>query len=210
MRIGLLIEGGIDEEIIPPLVEQLMSIVPKPRRRGLDCYLVPFPPNGYGEIAKNLKMLVKLYDDSDQRKRIGCDLFVVVLDSHKTDVVQREIKNILRGAKRFPAVYGLAIQETEAWVLGDIGNVNKHVFKVYPEPRLPQAPERDPDPKKTLVDLFIHASHVLEYDAWNRECARTVAPYLRKDTVAFRCVRGFRPFAMEFERIMRAHVAPPS
>ena len=85
MRIGLLIEGGIDEVILPPLVEQLMSVLPEHRRRGLGYYPVPFPPNGYGEIPKNLKMLVRLYADANERRRIGCDLFVVVLDSRKTE-----------------------------------------------------------------------------------------------------------------------------
>lgn len=203
MRIGLLIEGGIDEEILPPLMEQLMSVLPEHRRRGLDYYPVPFPPNGYGEIPKNLKMLVKLYENASERQRIGCDLFVVVLDSRRTKEVQRQIKDVLRGASVFPAVYGVAIQETEAWVLGDIGNVNKHVFKVAPEPQLPKAPEKDPDPKKTLVDLFVRVSPVLEYDAWNTECARAVAPHLRKDTVAVRCPKGFGKFATGFEQTIR-------
>ena len=203
MRIGLLIEGGIDEVILPPLVEQLMSVLPEHRRRGLGYYPVPFPPNGYGEIPKNLKMLVRLYADANERRRIGCDLFVVVLDSRKTEEVQRQIKDVLRGAHGFPAVYGVAIQETEAWVLGDIGNVNKHVFKVHPEPQLPKAPEKDPDPKKTLVELFVRASPVLEYDAWNTQCARVVAPHLRKDTVAVRCPKGFGKFATGFEQAIR-------
>jgi hypothetical protein len=203
MRIGLLIEGGIDEEILRPLLEQLMSALPEHRRRGLGYYPVPFPPNGYGEIPKNLKMLVKLYEDASERRRIGCDLFVVVLDSRKTDEVQRQIKNVLRGAPEFPAVYGVAIQETEAWVLGDIGNVNKHVFKVHPEPELPKAPERDPEPKKTLSDLFVRASPVLEYDGWNTECARVAAPHLRKDTVAVRCPKGFGKFVAGFEQTIR-------
>lgn len=203
MRIGLLIEGGIDEEILPPLLEQLMSVLPEHRRRGLSYYPVPFPPKGYGEIPKNLKMLVKLYEDASERLRFGCDLFVVVLDSRKTEDIQRQIRDVLLGADGFPAVYGVAIQETEAWVLGDIGNVNKHVFKVHPEPELPKAPERDPHPKKTLVDLFVRASPVLEYEAWNTECARAVAPHLRKDTVAFRCPKGFGKFAVNFSQTLR-------
>lgn len=203
MRIGLLIEGGIDEEIMRPLVERLISVLPEHRQRGLGYYLVPFPPNGYGEIPKNLKMLVTLYEDSRERRRIGCDFFVIVLDSRKTEQVQRQIKDVLRGAPRFPAVYGLAIQEIEAWVLGDIGNVNKHVFRVHPEPKLPKAPEKDPDPKKTLVDLFVRASPVLEYDSWNTACARAVAPHLRKDTVEARCPKGFGKFAAGFNRTLR-------
>jgi len=203
MRIGLLLEGGIDEQIVTPLLGQLIAVLPEHRRRGLDYYPMPFPSHGYGEVLKNLRMLVKLYEDVNERQRIGCDLFVVVLDAHKTDEVQRQIKHVLRGAHEFPAVYGLAIQETEAWVLGDIGNVNKHVFKVDPEPPLPRAPEKDPDPKKTLVDLFVRVSPVLAYDAWNTECARLVAPHLRKDTVMARCPKGFGKFAIGFEQRIR-------
>lgn len=203
MRIGLLIEGGIDEEILPSLIRQLMDAVPEHRRRGWDFYRVPFPPNGYGQIPKNLKMLTRLYQDPIERQRIGCDLYVIVLDSRKTESVQREIKGVLKDAHDFPAVYGLAVQETEAWVLGDIGNVNEHVFKVCPQPTLPRAPEKDPDPKKTLNDLFVRASQVLEYDAWNTECARVVAPHLRAETVAVRCPKGFGAFADDFRRTTR-------
>lgn len=195
MRVGLLIEGGIDEEILPPLVEQLLTDVPEHRRRGIGYFHVPFPPNGYGELPRNLKMLVRLCRDEREWQRIGCDLFIVVLDSRKTDSVQREIKKILRDAPDFPSVYGLAIQETEAWVLGDIDHVNRKLLHIHPAPRLAEAPERDNDPKKTLTDIFIRPSASIEYDCWNRDCARMVAPYLRQTQVAAHCPRGFGSFA---------------
>jgi hypothetical protein len=202
MRVGLLVEGGIDEEILPPLLEQLLTDIPEHRRRGIDYLPVLFPPNGYGKIPKDLKVLVRLYQDEHERQRIGCDLFIVVLDSRKTDNVQKEIKKILQNAPDFPSVYGLAIQETEAWVLGDIDHVNKKLFHIHPAPRLAKAPERDTDPKKTLTDIFIRPSASIEYDCWNRDCARMVAPYLRQEQVAVRCRLGFGSFAKGLKKFV--------
>lgn len=196
MRVGLLLEGGIDEELIPPLLRQL---IPERQGGGPDYFLSPYPPNGFGAIPKNLRVLIELYRHAEERRRLGCDLFVIILDARKTDAVQREIKEILRKEPDFPAVFGVAIQETEAWVLGDIDNANRRLFKIDPPPRLPDPPERDADPKKTLTDLFIRPSPALEYDTWNAECARAVAPHLRQAQVAFRCPKGFGRLADKFK-----------
>jgi hypothetical protein len=203
MRIGLLVEGGIDEEILPPLINQLLADWRRHRRREPDYYRFPFPPKGYGEILKNVRMLVKLYPNAEEWQRIGCDLFVVVLDSRNTETVQREITRVLKGATGFPAVFGLAVQETEAWVLGDIDHVNRHVFKVKPQPRLQTSPEKDPDPKRTLNDFYVRASTAIDYDAWNKECARAVAPYLRGSQVEVRCPKGFGKLAERFRQTVR-------
>ena len=207
MRVGLLVEGGIDEEILPPLVEQLLVVIPEHKRRGIDYFYVPFPLNGYGELPKNLKTLVRLYLDERERhliecKHYICDLYIIVLDSRKTDNVQKEIKKILQDAPDFPSVYGLAIQETEAWILGDIDHVNRKLLHIHPAPRLEKAPERDPDPKKTLTDIYIRPSNAIEYDCWNKACAQLVAPYLRQEQIAVRCRIGFGNFAKGFKKFV--------
>ena len=189
-KVGLLIEGTIDEEILPCLLrgalEEILSC-----RNLATVFQVVFPPNGYGQIPKHLRLLTQLYRDDAERQRIGCDLFVVVHDSRGTDRIQKEVRCILESAVDFPAVYGLAIQEIEAWVLGDAVNVNRRVFKVHPQPKLPCSPEKDGDPKRTLNDLFVRVSTAIDYDSWNRECARLVAPHLRHSQVAFQCPKGF-------------------
>ncbi|MBI4677265.1 MAG: hypothetical protein HY748_06755 [Elusimicrobia bacterium] len=200
IRIGLLSEGGVDEVLLPSLLEQLAEEVPGIGKTEIDWRAFPFAPNGYGEIPKTLKMLTRLYPIPSEWERLGCDLFVVVHDSRKTEEVQKDIKNILGAARDFPAVYGLAIQEVEAWVLGDIENVNKNVFKIYPVPELPAAPERDKDPKKTLTDLFVRKSKESEFDRWNAECARKAAPFVRASQVRRRCPRGFGPLVKSFRR----------
>lgn len=191
IRIALLSEGGTDEALLPSLMEQLAGKVPGIGKTKIDWKAFPFAPNGYGEIPKTLRMLAKLHSIPSEWERIGCDLFVVVHDSRKTQEVQKEIKSILRTTRGFPAVYGLAIQEVEAWVLGDIENVNRCLFKIEPPPRLPHPPERDKDPKKTLTDLFVKKSTEIEFDRWNVDCARAVAPFLRASQVLRHCPSGF-------------------
>lgn len=201
IRVGLLTEGGIDEALLPPLLGQSAATIPALRNLAIDWKAFPFAPNGYGEIPKNLKMLVKLHSRQSEWERIGCDLFVVVHDSRKTDQVQGEIRAVLARSTTFPIVYGLAIQEVEAWVLGDIDNVNRYVFKIHPMPSLPFAPERDRDPKKTLTDLFVSRTRELEFDRWNVECARLAAPFLRASQVQRKCPRGFGGLVRSLGRI---------
>lgn len=185
-------EGGIDEELLRPLLADVFSSLSGRSRSGTLFVVFPFPPNGYGEIPKNLQVLVRLYEENgDEWQRLDCDHFVIVHDSRKTEGVQAEIRQALRAASSFPAVYGLAIQEVEAWVLGDIHQVNRRVFQISPAPRLPVAPERDSDPKRTLTELFVRPSRNIESDRWNRECAQKVAPHLRHQQVAFHCPKGF-------------------
>ena len=118
-RIGLLIEGGIDEELLKPLLDSIIEQIVAPRRNVVSYFISPFPPNGYGEIPKNLQTLVRQFQDHQERQRIGCDLFLIIHDSRRTDAIQRRIRRILRDAQHdFPAVYALAIQEIEAWVRG--------------------------------------------------------------------------------------------
>ncbi|MBI5242973.1 MAG: hypothetical protein HY922_04715 [Elusimicrobia bacterium] len=198
IRIGLLSEGGIDEALLPPLLAQLAEKVPGIGTRKIDWNAFRFAPNGYGGIPKTLKVLSKLHSIPSEWGRIRCDLFVVVHDSRKTEDVQKDIRKILKAARDFPAVYGLAIQEVEAWVLGDIENVNKKVFKIDPLPKLPAAPERDKDPKKTLTNLFVKRSQAIEFDRWNAECAREVAPFIRASQVQRRCPHGFGAMAQSF------------
>jgi hypothetical protein len=195
LRIGLLCEAHIDEELIQPLLTELIGTKTK------IFFSFPVPPNGFGEIPKNLKILINLQNERDEWEKIGCDLFIIIHDSIKTENIQREIKTILRGAIHFPAIYGLAIQEIEAWVLGDIENVNRHIFKITPCPSLPHPPESDPDPKATLNNIFIAKSNFFEYDRWNVEGAKRIAPFLRADQVKFKCKKGFGKLANDLRNL---------
>ena len=192
--IGLLAEGTIDENLLPPLIEKIFE------GREVRFRHLPYPPNGAGEIPKNLKILTRLYQYEEEKRRIGCDLFILVHDSRNTQEIQKEIRSILRDAVGFPAVYGLAIQEIEAWVLAEHKHLNNHLFQIHPCPTLPHKPEDDPAPKKTLIELFLKRSERFEYDHWNTECAWAVAPYLRPKAIAFQCRRGFGAFLSDLKR----------
>ncbi|MCI0343511.1 MAG: DUF4276 family protein [Planctomycetales bacterium] len=204
-RVGLLAEGGTDEIILQPLIRRAIQAKLRTPPMNFGFLPLPFSPNGFGEIPKNLRMLLKLYYEPSERSRIECDLYVVVHDSRKTEVLQQEIRQILKDAPEFPSVYGLAVQETEAWVLGDIENVNRHVFRISPLPRLPRPPEKDPDPKATLTTLFVRPSSDIEFDRWNQECARLVAPHLRVDKVHDHCRKGFGRFLKALHVRLRGH-----
>jgi hypothetical protein len=102
-----------------------------------------------------------------------------------------QAQRLLGAEPGFPAVYGLAVQEVEAWVLADIDELNRTIFQVFPQPKLPKPPERDPNPKKTLTDLFIKTSRTLDSQSWNAECARLVAPHIRVRQVERKCPKGF-------------------
>ena len=206
-KIGLLVEGEIDEKLLEPLLRDTFGSITRERSEKLPSVTFPFPPNGYGEISKNLRTLIRLYQHPDERDRIGCGFFLIIHDSRKTEIVQKEVRRILQDAPDFPAVYGLAIQETEAWVLGDIVHVNRYVFRVKPMPVLCRSPERETDPKKVLTDIFVAPSTDVEYDRWNLECARLVAPYLRHTQVASRCPRGFGKLVRDLrnnQRLLKA------
>ncbi len=205
-RIGLLVEGGIDETLLPPLLQEALHSISPGRAEQFDTFQFPYPSGGFGEIPKNLRLLITLFEDEGERRKLGCDMFVIVHDSRHTEEIQKEIRNILKEAHSFPAVYGLAIQEIEAWVLADIEHLNREVFKLTPCPRLQRSPERDPDPKSTLTEKFIKPSKHIGFDRWNPECARMVAPLLRSSQVRSHCPKGFGRFwdSLRGNRILRA------
>jgi hypothetical protein len=92
IRIGLISEGGIDEALLPPLLSQAARIALGMDEK--DIAWAPsflFAPNGYGEIPKHLRHLARLRSSfPSEWERIGCDLVIVVHDSRKTEIVQRD------------------------------------------------------------------------------------------------------------------------
>ena len=149
---------------------------------------------------------MRLFGDPSERAHLSCNLFVVIHDSRGTDAIQKEIRTILKENPEFPAVYGLAIQEIEAWVLGDIENVNREVFRIKPFPKLERSPERDPDPKTTLTEMFVKPSKHVNFDRWNPDCARAVAPFPRSSQVSSPCPKGFGKFieSLRKNRVLKA------
>lgn len=200
MRVGLLVEGGVDEELLQPLLSSVLGEVLPNGHTNISFVPFRFPLNGYGEIPKNLKVLSRVLENEAERERLGVDIILVIHDSRKTEEVQKQIKLLLREFP-LPHVYGLAVQEIEAWVLGDIESANRHVFRLRTLPELPHSPERDPDPKRTLTKLFVEASTHIEFDRWNRSCAQLVAVHLRWRQVVAHCPRGFARLVRKIEAV---------
>jgi hypothetical protein len=129
--------------------------------------------------------------------------YVIVLD-RRTRPVQDEIKSLLRNRGRF--VLGIAIEEIEAWWLGDRENTlvwaglkgklpddARYAKKGY------QA-EQDDAPKKTLDELTrISDRFDRFYGEGNVDLAEEFAEdywreFARLDGIGAQCPRGYRPF----------------
>jgi len=139
--------------------------------------------------------------------------FVILLD-RRTVPVQEEVAKLIRGKHRF--VLGVAIEEIEAWWLGDRTNTlkwsglksNALAHCVYGDGRY-QA-ERDPKPKTTLDELTRHSVQFgVCYGDGNLDLATQFAEdYWRRDArldeITTQCPRGFARFQAEVTQRFRA------
>ena len=155
-KIGIIAEGSIDHTLLPPLLSQIA------RQKAnfdwpLDAEDVAEPllfirKRGDGGVLETVRKLVKVLDKSD----LDHAFFVIVLD-RKTPDVQRKVRRLIRGKGRF--VLGIAIEEIEAWWLGDRTNTLAWLGlkgKLPADSRYGQRrykAEKDGNPKKTLNEL---------------------------------------------------------
>ncbi|MBI4028340.1 MAG: hypothetical protein HY360_25370 [Verrucomicrobia bacterium] len=89
--------------------------------------------------------------------------------------------------------------------------IDEHLYRLYglTKDELLCPPEKDSNPKKTLTELFVRPSTAIEYDVWNRQCARLVAPHLRHEQVAIHCPRGFKRLSADLKRKVRRQTILP-
>lgn len=214
-RVGLIGEGAIDRPILGALLQKIAT-----ERAGygwpvdaddLDTRL-RIRKTGHGGVVAKLKRLLQIIDAGQD---MGCRFYVVVLDNRKLDAVHAEVRKLLGGKAGF--VFGVAIQELEAWWLADTGSVLEWLGLTRVE--LAAAgldygsdqyhAEKDQTPKATLDTLTRISSAVdsVYGRAGNSELADDFGEYWRDraqlDIIEHQCPNGFRPFADEVATAFR-------
>jgi len=201
-KIGIIAEGPIDHVLLPELlgrISQDKADFGWPIDTEDVAELFPVRKRGHGGVLDAIRRLVKALNT--QYYDHAC--FVILLD-RRTRAVQQEIRKLIRGKDRF--VLGVAIEEIEAWWLGD--RTNTLAWSGLRD-RLPEhcrygarkyKAERDPGPKKTLDELTRLSNRFdRHYGEGNTDMATEFAEdYWRHDArldeIASQCPKGFGPF----------------
>ncbi|MCX5653418.1 MAG: hypothetical protein NTY65_02035 [Planctomycetota bacterium] len=210
-KIGVIAEGAIDHVLLPPLLSHIAAERadfkwPLDTRDLAETFLLR--KRGQGGVLEAVRRLVKALDTD----HFDHACFVILLD-HKTLAVHEQVRNLIRGKPRF--VLGTAIEEIEAWWLGD--RTNTLAWSGFTA-ALPQdaryavrgyQAERDDNPKKTL-DEITELSGCLEfrYGDGNLELAYDFAERfwrigVRLDEIASQCPRGFGDFQRDMSNEFR-------
>ncbi len=201
-KIGIIAEGPIDHCLLPALLEQIA------RQRADYSWPVSaddvtqrfcIRKRGFGGVLASVRRLVEVLETGE----FDHAFFVIVLD-RRTEAAQSAIKNMLANRDRF--VLGIAIEEIEAWWLGDRENTLAWSGLKNGPPhdcRYAQRDyrsERDKDPKRTLDELTrisdrfdryygegnVDLAHDFAENFWRRSA--------RLDDIRGQCPQGYRPF----------------
>jgi len=200
-KIGIIAEGPIDHVLLPPLIARIAA-----EKAGFNwpvtsddvAEVFPMRKRGHGGALETVRALVKVLDSGD----FDHACFVILLD-RRTRAVQEKVHKLIRGKDRF--MLGTAIEEIEAWWLGDRTNTLAWTgFQTgLPACRYAAAKycaEKDAAPKNTLDELtrladrfdryygdgnLDHATEFAE-DHW-RDGARL-------EEIAAQCAEGFGQF----------------
>lgn len=203
-KLGVIAEGPIDHALLGPLLERIAQ-----DRADYDwpvhgqdfAEVLQIRKRGHGGVLETVRRLVKVLDT----EHFDHAFFVILLD-RRPKAVRRELRKLLQNHDRF--VLGIAIQEIEAWWLGDRRNTlawsglseTLPTECRYAQPRY-QA-EKDAEPKKTLNELT-EVSDPERFDRCygegNEDLAREFAEgYWRSgarlDDIRTQCPRGYGCF----------------
>ena len=154
-KVGIIAEGSIDHILLRPLLASIATEKARftwPLNTDDVAEFFPIRKRGHGGVLETVRALVNALDT--QYFEHAC--FVILLD-RRTRAVQNEVHKLIRGRERF--ILGTAIEEIEAWWLGDrTSTLAWSGFKVG----LPLAcryaavkyvAEKDDAPKRTLDEL---------------------------------------------------------
>ena len=139
MHIEVLVEDSSGETLLRALLPQLLGPQAEPHTWRLHSYKgigrIPKGLIGTGDPMKRLPLdqLPKLL--SGYSKTPGIDAVVVVLDVDKLDpkTVLRELQSLAtQSAPQLNTIFRLAVEEIEAWYLGD----QAALLKAYPKAKL--------------------------------------------------------------------------
>ena len=207
-RVGIIAEGPIDYALLPPLLSRIAR-----EKAGFDwpldpddmAELLPLRKRGHGGVLDAVSKLVRALSS----EHFDHALFVIVLD-HRTRPVQDKVRQLISGRNRF--VLGIAIEEIEAWWLGDRENTlawSDLADSLPTECRYAARDykaERDDSPKKTLDELTRKSPRLDRYyGEGNLDMAREFGEdywrdFARLDDIALQCPQGFGRFQKDVTR----------
>jgi len=211
MKIGLFCEGSVDFPLVSALLERIAADradVHWPLNIVDSVTEMRFRRGGDGQVVKAVRHLKRRLDEGNCSEY---SLFVIVLDRASKVPIAR-IRRMIRGDARF--VFGTAIQEIEAWWLGDRQSTLAWLRLAAGRPaglrywRNAYQAERDDDPKKTLDELTLVSPTVtVRYGRGNSGMASEFAGGWRIGAlltqIEAECPRGFSPFCLQTTAAMR-------
>lgn len=205
-KVGIIAEGPIDHALLPALLERIAydraqfgwPVSPEDATS-----ILPIRKRGHGGVLIAVRQIVNFLNRSSLFSHFA--FFVIMLD-RRTKPVQDEVRKLVRGSDRF--VVGIAIEEIEAWWLGD--RVSTLTFFELPK-SLPSAlryadpnykAEEDLHPKKTLNELTEHSDAVdSTYGQGHVGIAADFARGWREtaqlDSIERQCPQGFAAFCRD-------------
>lgn len=218
-KVGLIGEGPIDEPIVRALLQTIAC-----QRAGYTWPVhsddlqttLRIRKTGHGGVVEKLRRLLEVIDAGHET---GCRFHVVVLDNRKLEEVHSEVRQLV--AAYGTVVFGVAIEELEAWWLADRQSVLG--WLQLTDEDVEEAgidygsndyhPERDQAPKATL-DALTRISEAVNavYGKHGNldlavEFAEDWARFADLQVIEHGCPNGFRPFASEvtasFHRCLR-------
>lgn len=204
-RVGIIAEGPIDHALLLALLSRIVA-----EKVGLTwplhgedaADLFPIRKRGHGGVLVTVRALVEVLDT----QYFDHHCFVILLD-RRTRAVQEEIAKLIAGRDRF--VLGVAVEEIEAWWLGDRTNTLAWSGLADDLPddcryaAVKYKAEADDDPKKTLDELTRLSER---FDRWYGEGNVDLAcefaedywkENARLDEMAAQCPHSYRPFQRE-------------
>lgn len=214
-KVGLITEGPIDQALLPPLLSRIAQVrvgfTWPVRADDLDRTL-HIRSTGHGGVLEKVRRLVQVLDDPDLRATFDHACFVIVLD-RRTRAVQEEVRQLISGRDRF--VMGVAIEEVEAWWLGD--RKNTLAWAELDEPlrgllryaAQSYHAESDDAPKRTLSELTEEATRFDSvYGEGDVEMASEFAErywqdFARLDDIRGQCSQGFGRFDQAMTNVFR-------
>ncbi len=188
--------------LLPPLLSRIaqdQAGFTWPVAAGDVAEIFPIRKRGHGGVLETVRALVKVLDTDV----FDHACFVIILD-RRTRPVQRKIERLIRDRDRF--VMGIAIEEIEAWWLGDRTNTlswsgfRRNLPAHCRYAKTAYLSERDKEPKRTLDELtrlsskfttcYGHGSVDLASDFVDEYWQHNA----RTDEIAIQCPNGFGRF----------------
>jgi len=117
-KIGIITEGSIDQVLLPPLLSRIATDKAQlkwPLEVGDVAEVIGMRKRGHGGVLETVRKLIKAYADSSYEY-----VLIIILLDRRTKAVQEKIRGVISHSDRPDRfVLGIAIEEIEAWWLGD-------------------------------------------------------------------------------------------